>query len=184
MFEPLDELYFKWLYGQISDPEITDPSLTYWNVLRKLYQTEFKGRIPNDENRLADGVELRVEFLHSEGITSVDDVDIHWLELDCSFLELMVGLSRRLAYESIDGGEPHFWFWQLMENLSLLRYNDSRKLMIKRIDGILDRVIERQYEANGDGGFFPLRYPTQDQREVELWYQLNAYLQELEREEG
>jgi hypothetical protein len=31
------------------------------------------------------------------------------------------------------------------------------------------------------GGFFPLTHPNDDQRKVEIWYQMNAYLDELEQ---
>ena len=39
-------------------------------------------------------------------------------------------------------------------------------------------IIWRTYDSNGYGGLFPLRNPREDQRKVELWYQLNAYLLE------
>ena len=45
---------------------------------------------------------------------------------------------------------------------------------------VLDAVIFRNYEYDGRGGLFPLRYPDRDQRDEELWSQLNAYLLEQE----
>jgi hypothetical protein len=39
-------------------------------------------------------------------------------------------------------------------------------------------VIHRYYQPNGHGGFFPLENPQDDQRHVELWYQLNEYVME------
>jgi hypothetical protein len=50
------------------------------------------------------------------------------------------------------------------------------------VDEILERVIGRTYRPDGRGGFFPLRYAEKDQREVELWYQLNAYVELLQDE--
>lgn len=175
MSEPLDELYFTWLYEQVADPEIVDRSLTYWKVLRVLYTKEFVCRVPNDENRQEDGKALRFEFLLIHEI-DVGDVDPDWLELGCSVLELMVGLSRRLEF--LADGEPHFWFWQLMKNLGLSQYNDSRRLPRRRIDDILERLIDRRYESSGLGGLFPLQEPPKDQRKVEIWDQLSAYILE------
>ena len=39
-------------------------------------------------------------------------------------------------------------------------------------------VIDRDYDASGFGGIFPLRRPAEDQRKVELWYQAAAYILE------
>jgi hypothetical protein len=91
-------------------------------------------------------------------------------------LELLIGLSRRLSF--VADGEPFDWFWQLMENLGLEKYNDNTVIPEKEVDGILDEVIWRTYKRNGSGGLFPLRKATEDQRDVELWYQLSAYLLE------
>lgn len=178
MKEPLDELYFVWLYGQVGDTLIENPTRTYWKMLRQLYTKEFVWIIPNDDNRIEDGKELRYEFVDDSKLT---DVDPGWLQLGCSMFELLVGLSRRLSFEA--GGEPRDWFWQLIDNLGLYGYHDKRyntkpETSEKVIDTILDRVIWRNYSANGRGGLFPLKHPRQDQTGVELWYQLNAYVME------
>jgi hypothetical protein len=171
--QPLDELYLVWLYSQVADPEVEDPSLTYWELIRCLFKTEFVWTIRNDENRSEDGKELRQEFVNVSGLKGVDP---NWIELGCSFLELMVGLSRRLSFEA--DGEPYYWFWKLLENLELTGYSDDRRFPERRVSAIIDRVLNRRYEANGVGGFFPLERPTEDQRKVELWYQLSAYVLE------
>lgn len=174
--QPLDESYFHWLYSQVADPEIADPSLTYWKVFRVLFTKEFLWFIPNDENRAEDGKALRSEFIQA---ANIDEVDGNWMDLGCSMLELMVGLSRRLSFEA--DGKPHYWFWILMQNLGLDQYCDRARLFKKKIDEVLNRVINRWYEPSGRGGFFPLEHYDEDQRQVELWYQLSAYV--LEQEE-
>jgi len=171
--QPLDELYFVWLYSQVADPELTDPSLTFWNLLKILFTREFIWLIPNDDNRLEDGKALRQEFIHDE---SLREVDSEWIGLGCSVLELMVGLARALSFEA--DGEPHYWFWRMMQNIGLHKYSDDKRLQKKQVEKILDRVIFRNYKANGEGGFFPLENPDQDMRKVELWYQLGAYVLE------
>lgn len=175
--EPLDELYLHWLYEQVADPDFQDLNLTYWKLLRVLYKKEFVWVVDNDENRIHDGKNLRTEFLDTEDIL---DVDSDWMEMGCSILELMVGLSRRLSF--LADGEPHYWFWKLMENLGFRGYNDKRRLPRRRIDDDLDMLIFRTYEPSGRGGFFPLKHPRKNQRRVELWYQMSDYILEQDRE--
>lgn len=171
MPKPLDELYFIWLYRQVADPNVKRPS--YWNLLRQFFTKEFVWIVPNDDNRMEDGRDLRYEFAEDQGI---QDVDPDWLRFGCSMLELMVGLSRRLAFEA--EGEPAAWFWELVGNLELAEYNDEFNPYEGLVEMILDRVIWRNYERNGRGGFFPLKKAGRDQRKVEMWYQLSAYVLE------
>lgn len=173
--QQLDERYIVWLYSQVADSDTADPALTSWNLLRILFRKEFVWTIPNDENRAEDGKELRRRFLTSERLKAEADPD--WIEYGCSFLELMVGLAQRLAF--LGEGEPHYWFWRLMENIGVPRYSDNRKRIPERkINEVLDRVMSRSYEPDGTGGFFPLQRTHRDQRTVELWYQLSAYVVE------
>jgi len=87
-----------------------------------------------------------------------------------------VGLSRRLSFE-LDG-EPRDWFWELIGNLGLLKYNDNHLLPTDEIEEILDRFIWRTYKPDGKGGLFPLRNAKEDQTKIELAYQLSAYVLE------
>jgi len=179
MSAPLDELYFQWLYSQVADPQIQEEKLTYWNVLRVLFTTEFAwvDAVVNDENRIGDGKALRTEFIRSQGWT-VADVDSAWVETGCSILEVMLGLALRLEF--LADGTPHYWFWVLMSNIGLRGFNDKRRFRKDYIDDILNRVIFRNYRPTGLGGFFPLQYPKEDQRDIELWAQMNEYVQELQ----
>lgn len=165
---PLDERYFDWLYRQVGSGR-----KTHTKLLEKLFCKEFVWHVPNDDNRAVDGQELRPEFLHDEGITNPPE---DWMWLGCSMLELLVALSRRLAYEA--DGEPSAWFWELIRNIDLYQYSDRYRFPLDAIDEALDRIIWRRYESDGRGGLFPLQYPKEDQREVEIWYQMCAYLLE------
>lgn len=174
--KPLDEVYLQWLYSQVAESEEHRKDLSYWKLLKQLFTTEFLWLIPNDDNRLEDGKALRREFLSEQAIDP-RDVDPDWLELGCSVLELMVGLSRRLEFEA--GGKSHYWFWVMMENIGLRSYHDGvRRYPRRHIDDVLQSIIFRQYNSSGLGGFFPLQIPLEDQRNVELWYQLSAYVLE------
>lgn len=171
--KPLDELYFEWLYGQVGSTKIRTKSRTYWNLLRLLFKKEFVWIVPKDDNRIEDGKDLRYEFIHDQEIEYVSN---EWLDLGCSMLELMIGLSRRLWFE--DDGDSRDWFWHLVGNIGLEDYTDNVDIPEDTVHDILDTIIWRQYARNGSGGFFPLRRPSEDQRDVELWYQLSAYLLE------
>lgn len=173
---PLDELYLQWLYSQVADVKLRNPARTYWSLMRVLYKKMFVWTVPNDDNRVADGKDLRYEFFRDNHITAVER---SWLELECSMLEMLVALSRTLAFE-IDGNSREC-FWHFMQVLGLDIYADNRQIPHDEVDDILDTVIWRRYRSDGHGGLFPLKKtPLQDQRDVELWYQLNAYLLELD----
>lgn len=175
MTEPLDELYLKWLYGQFSSVRLRNPAKTYWALAKQLYTKEFIWIIPNDDNRLEDGRDLRLEFIDQGRYL---DVDRDWLHLGCSVLEMLIGLARRLEFETNE--DTSAWFWQLLQNLHLRDFNDLTygPETEEKTDEILDRLIWRTYLPDGEGGLFPLQHPYEDQTEVEIWYQLSAYLLE------
>lgn len=166
----LDDRYLTWLYGQVAVVKTRKSSRTFWNLFRQLFSTEFAWFIPNDDNRAEDGRELRCEW----ATNTKTEVDSNWLSLGCSFLELLIGLSRRLAFET-DGDAPN-WFWHLINNLGLLGYHDRSNFRAEDVEDIISAVIWRTYEPNGNGGLFPLQHTRNDQRRVEIWYQLSEYL--------
>jgi hypothetical protein len=175
MAEPLDELYLRWLYSQVGNDRLRDRRKTHWSLMRLLYTKEFVWLIPNDDNRLEDGRDLRMEFVDELGL---EDLDPNWMTIGCSMLEMLIGLSRRLYFEE-ESNTIDEWFWELIDNLGMRDVDidfDRHGTHSER----LDRVIWRTYRQDGSGGLFPLRYPEVDQREVELWYQLCAYLLETE----
>lgn len=167
----LDDRYLTWLYTQVRSVKSQKGPRAYWKLFRQLYSTEFVWFVPNDDNRAADGKELRSEWLAGSGDKMVD---ADWLELGCSFLELLIGLSRRLAFEA--NNDSASWFWHLIDNLGLLGYNDASQFNVKDVEDITSAVIWRTYDRYGNGGLFPLRRSRKDQRQVEIWYQLGEYL--------
>lgn len=171
MVTPLDEQYLSWLYARIGSVRETRKSRTFWSLFRQLYTTEFVWLIPNDDNRVEDGRDLRYEFLEEVGLS--DRVDPNWMGMGCSVLEMIMGLAKALAFE--DDRTPRYWFWELMMNLGLSGYND-REYDERRVDEIISNLIWRTYEPDGTGGLFPLRHADVDQRHVEIWYQAQAYL--------
>lgn len=165
-----DDQYLTWLYGQVAEVRSRKSSKTYWDMLRRMYATEFTWFVPNDGNRADDGRDLRREWCETVDCT----VDGEWLSLGCSFLEMLIGVSRRLEFEA--EGDAQAWFWHLIDNMGLLGCNDRSKFSMEEVDASMFRVIWRDYDYNGKGGLFPLRQADRDQREVEIWYQLCEYL--------
>ena len=158
--------YFIWLTAQIEIPN----NKTYNDLFTKLHETEFHWIIPRDDNRLEDAVELRQEFVHNRRN------DIH--KRPVSLLEVLIALSRRVSWTT--DRSPEFWAWHLLENLKVDRSSDPlTERKAQRIDHILETLIWRTYEPNGEGGFFPLKHPQDDQTKREIWDQMNAYVNEM-----
>ncbi|QPL14707.1 hypothetical protein SEA_SCHWARTZ33_62 [Gordonia phage Schwartz33] len=177
--KPLDELYLEWLYGQVAAVSQKNPAKTYWCLLRLLYKTEFVWIVANDDNRMEDGRDLRREFIEEYDL---DEPDSEWLTIGCSMLEMLISLSRRLSFEDEEEDDTTIeWFWHLLANIGLRIFNDEQLVTTEQeayVCHILEEVIWRNYHSNGRGGLFPLRDPQEDQRCVELWYQLSGYLAE------
>jgi hypothetical protein len=162
--EPIEEVYFKWLCAKVEKLNgPPTPSLTHWKLFRILHTTEFVWFIPNDDNRIMDGLELRIYFLSESRCQ--DDKD--WMAAGCSVLEMLIAFANRAEFMT---DEPALeWFWRFIENLNLTRFTEN-------ISNVLERFVWRTYQPSGVGGLFPIRSPRRDQRLVEIWYQFCDYL--------
>jgi len=162
--------YLGWLTLQVGGTQIND----IHPLCNLLHQKGFVWFVANDDNRLSDGADLRVEFLYEK----YDPSMIQVLRMThISVLEVLVALSRRLEFQM--NGEASRWAWVLLEHLGLDKYR-GRLTTTQReeIDDILDTLIWRHYEPNGQGGFFPLAWPDRDQRKIEIWYQMSDWIAE------
>lgn len=174
MDEPLEEAYFNWLCAKVIDVEFSTPSNSYDILLRTMHNTPFVWLLDRDDDRAMDGVALRNEFR----IFWDAHVASEWLGQPCSFLEMLVALVDRCEFVSdIPGGA---WFWQILSNLNFLDFPDDRADP-EEIADILESINFRQYDHHGNGGLFPIANPTEDQRNVEIWYQFHTYLNDPAR---
>ena len=167
---PLESEYFEWLCAKVMRVEVPTPSITHWYLLRELHNTEFIWVEAMDENRADDGIELRTEFLGQVGL----EADPSWLRLGCSVLEMLIAFSRRAAFQTGRSGKN--WFWDMIENLGLKKFNDATPDTFMDIPNTLERFLWRTYEPDGTGGLFPLKNTIHDQRKVEIWHQFCDYL--------
>ena len=67
------------------------------------------------------------------------------------------------------------WFWDMIENLGL-ESMDNSQFNAAYTDDVIFRFMERKYKRNGEGGLFTINHCKYDMRNVEIWYQLNWYL--------
>jgi hypothetical protein len=99
-------------------------------------------------------------------------------------LEFLIALSIRLSETVYDHNYPDqtaHWFWVLIRNMGLDIYSDDSPFeeIHYSIGSAFWRLNSRTYAFDGsEGGLFPLREPSEDQRKVEVWYQMMAYLRE------
>lgn len=123
---------------------------------------------------------LRDEFCDHVGSWG----DYKHLHDPCTVLEMLIALAKRADYEADGLGIAtglDAWFWEIVSNIKLDSYSDAAYLADavyakRRVSEIISDVLERRYDPNGHGGLFPLRVSRENQRNVEIWYQLSAYI--------
>lgn len=170
--EPLEEVYFNWLYSKVASVDVPTPSLTYVKLLRILHSVEFVWLLSGDDNRKEDGLEIRHEFL----MQSRMEQDPSWTLLGCSMLEMLIAFSRRAEWVSDISARD--WFWIFLTHLRLDELNDAQEEFENYVKEILQIFIWRTYDRNGHGGLFPLHDTNNDQRHIEIWYQFCEWMVE------
>jgi hypothetical protein len=146
----------------------------YDELLNHLFRINFYSLVPNDDNRGEDGKQLRDIFIEEEGLQRSSSLPTG----PCRVLEMLIGVANRLEFELLGGDyerPARDWFWVLINNLNLELYTNDAYSQ-KQVDDIVLTFLDRQYSENGYGGLFPLSYPQKDQRRVEIWYQMSAWV--------
>lgn len=166
MSEPIEGLYFNWLCTRVN---YNEPGRNT-DILRLLHSTEFIWIIPGDENRSEDGKDLREDFFRD---TRLSD-DPNWDPLGCSVLEMMIAFAKRVEFQIDIPVKDAFWL--MMRNLKLDEYYRVNAADIPRIEAALYSLNWRTYSYDGTGGLWPIQYPKEDQRQVEIWYQFCEYV--------
>lgn len=177
-FEPgTNDPYFQWLCKRIGVPE----KRPYKRLAEELHRMIFcpGDAIETDKNRANDGLQLRVAFMerYGAGGSSAN-------RGPCTMLEFLIGLAGRISYiMGTDSNDLHtaHYFWQMIENLRLAKLSDDRYEELNGdffVGEAVDRVLYRNYGWDGSGGLFPLKRCVRDQRQVEIWYQMQSWLLE------
>ena len=174
----LREEYFEWLCSKIINDK---SSIKYSKLMSCLYDLTFTPMLYMDENRAADGKNLRYRFGREILIpTSIilEDLDIK----ECSMLEMMIALSIRceetIMTDDEYGDRTGEWFWNMIVSLELGSMNDLR-FDEHYVKTVVDRFTNRQYKRNGEGGLFTVDNINKDMRNFEIWYQMCWYLDSI-----
>lgn len=167
----VEEPYFLALFDKI---DIYDGE--FFELCRIFYEVDFEWILELDRDRMLDGLKLR------------DELGAVIPSKPCSVLEVLIGLAIRMAYlvEPADDGSPDLiipdMLWVLVAKLGLTAYtNETIKVYPESrftIIDILNRWMQREFEADGHGSPFPLESPVKDQRLCPMSYQMNAFVQE------
>lgn len=161
--------YFNFLIEQVDLPD-------YQQLLIHLYDICFYSSIPMDDNRIDDSLHLREIFYNERGYIALPVSQ----NRPCSVLEVLIGLAYRMENE-LDSGpvskNMSECFYILLQNLKIDCFDDE-KYDFDEVENKIYNFIDRKYMANGEGGLFPLKICYEDQRKVEIWYQMSAWLLE------
>lgn len=150
-------------------------------LFEELHDSEFYYSIERDENRAGDGMELREGYNIPHDITFGErDLRIYFVERPCSVLEMLIGLAIRVDEEYLgDPSDPHpeDFFWEMIKNLGLDGYTDGR-FDVGSVERRVSMWLDRQFTKNGLGSPFPVYDDDRDQRNLEIWDQMNSYINE------
>ena len=176
----LNNEYFEWMCQLVCN-ERYSRGLSYQKLLGHLHNIDFQYVIPMDSNRAEDGIDLRYRFGYEksyEGPMIASFLD----NRPCSVLEMLISLAFRCEENIMNnpdvGNRMGQWFWNMIVNLGLGSMNDSR-FDPKYTDDVIFRFMDRKYKRDGEGGLFTIEHCKYDMRSVEIWYQMNWYLDSI-----
>lgn len=176
----LNNRYFNWMYQLVSDERYTK-GLSYKKLINHLNDIDFQYSIPMDGNRADDGIGLRYRFGYEQKYEE-SMIANHLDTRPCSVLEMMIALSLRceehIMHDPDIGDRTGQWFWGMIINLGLESMDDSNFDMI-HTDDVIFRFMDRKYKKNGEGGLFTVDNYKYDMRSVEIWWQMNWYLNSI-----
>lgn len=173
----IDSEYFEWIYSIVCD-DTYDDVRSYQKLLKHLYDKEYTYVIDMDANRAQDGLSLRRRFAYELGY-SQKDIAQALIDRPCGVLEMMVALSIRceetIMYDPDYGNRTSELFWTMIKSLGLDKMYDSR-YSGRHVDEVLDRFMNNDYDPDGKGGLFTIEDCRYDLRGVEIWCQMNWYM--------
>ena len=126
-----------------------------------------------DRNRRDDGEDLRLAYMDGGEDRIPSDVPI-------SVLEVIVALAIRIDLDIMgEPGkrDPGKWFNLMLKNLGI-DYMTDRYFDGGKIDMVIERWLDREYDMNGQGSLFPLTKCRLNQRGISIWDQACQYIVE------
>lgn len=164
-----EKRYFEWLTSLVTDKR---SKVSYNKLLEHLYNRDFVWITPLDSNRAEDGLDIRRKYF--------DYVDVP--ESPCSMLEMMIALAVRceehLMTNDEYGDRTGEWFWNMVLSLKLNNMTDYN-YDPDYVDERLFIFETKAYGRDGSGGLFTTSNPNIDMRGLDIWYQLQWYLNDI-----
>lgn len=153
----------------------------YINLFEMLHNLEFYWSIDRDDNRAGDGEELRDNYNIPLDISCEDENLVEeFMNRPCSVFEMLIGLAIRVDEEYLgDPADPHpeDFFREMIKNLGLDGYTD-RRFDAGSVKRRVSMWLDRRFTKNGLGSPFPVYNDDRDQRDLEIWDQMNSYINE------
>ena len=180
--------YVEWLESFTIDETVDDSRRPlYSKLLNCLWHISFEPSIGNDDDRAADGLDLRKRYydilIQDMGVSIHGRASRDLVKMlgDCRVLEMLVGLSMQMYDLMQDLGMYNSvsrWFWEIMKSVGFDALDDATW-----IDGRDDMMVEEvvSHIMHGDGvrsrtdwagGWFGI----DGWQNMEIWYQMHAYL--------
>lgn len=179
--EEVKDGYFEWLVHKVCYPG----HVNFRKLLTKLHSKEFKWpkSLPMDKNRADDGIDLRNTYIYSMEVEN-PDLYLDSITGECSVLEMMVALSIRcednLMCDPELGDRTRIWFWKMINSLGLSEMNDEAYDELD-VDCKIVNFNNRRYCRNGAGGLFYIPNFEGDLATIEIWYQLQTWINTFEK---
>lgn len=176
----LQEIYFDWMSNVVMPN--TNERYRYRYLLEALNASIFHFSIPMDENRMRDGIDLRYRFAYENGYSDEEVSRALNHNRSCSMLEMMVALAikgdERILYDYETGNRADYIFRVMLESLDLIHMTNDN-FYLHYVEYRIDCLLNREYDYDGRGGLFTVENPRRDMRLVDIWYQMNWYLEKL-----
>lgn len=185
MIDTFNREYFEWLCKIVGGFD------THYFLLKRLFSREFYYINEKDSNRAYDGVQLRNVYSDQLGYWDYCMQIVNGVRVDadvgemCTVLEMLVALAIRCEHDIMNnpdkGDRTKLWFWKMLENLDIAKYDNDNwdQQAYDEVNHKIDILLDRTYKRNGQGGLFPINAKYhKDQRKVEIWYQMNTWLNE------
>ena len=176
----LNKEYFEWMYQLISHKPHNRRS-SYRRLIYHLHDIDFHHILPMDANRANDGIDLRYRFGYERKYERTI-ISTYLGNRPCTVLEMILALAIRCEEDIMAdpdiGDRTILWFWTMIDNLGLGSMDDMN-FDESYTDDVIFRFMNRQYHRNGEGGLFIVENYKYDMRTVEIWWQMNWYLDSI-----
>lgn len=174
MNKEFERSYLEWIY-YLCIPE----GMNYHSLLDYLHSRIYIPLKSMDDNRRSDGVWLRYKFGYNNDVDQ-DIIDEAMLDPECSCLEMMAALAKRLGNDILadpdDTIDPiQDIFITMLKSSGLYNYDDLH-FDFNEVDTICSNCFSGNFKHNGKGGLFFVPRAGKDLRELEIWYQAMNYI--------